>query len=677
MKLVTKDIRLSLNTETLNMLADVCDASAKLSARCKDNGNVIQNAFSGFSKGVAKYVGEKKRPDLETAQNSANFKNRMTNTVTYFKFNLITFDTVFKGIVLRRKSIEFLAQALLDLTLEGLFNKLGNKLEAKNAQADEKLLKEMQEQTERKYFNEIMEDFKNKVEIEIRNAERWFQEARDSLEVVADGQAKASRNARFYENQITQFETTGSPKGTTQQELLEWYRKWNESYTQAIDLQARRAQFQKNMIVAQKNLEGKNLVKKNLQSLSEPGTNIKEAWQKKFAPGGEGEQLWGELRKNCQEQLDQLASTYQSQLDTMQSRINTLPPQFRADAQAHLDKAKDMGVKLDQLNAKNATGLEGAKDLTGIGEQSADDAYRNNYDDNLNKARQQVDKLQELTKKQEEISRQNEGVLYQIWRWGWDTIYWVGEMIAIGFNEICKFVGDTFISGVKYLLMAVSVISAIYFWPVTLFVAAMFLALFLLMKIFQHVAWLVAYVGRWRSPTYLELKYLKAGQDVMTERGVPYSHFFGEAQEETIKMIAYDTNIDNIPDTAIQDKVAAQQLKNDLKAKIDEQNKNNENTTKEGFYKAVLSMAEAALKTDRFDNDKQAIREETQTMKSVMGDLLVTMKSYEHEFSRNNDGFIQFVDNKVGDLLKGEENATWASMCQWLNMVGTQVNLLV
>ncbi|RNC29291.1 MAG: hypothetical protein AWM53_00644 [Candidatus Dichloromethanomonas elyunquensis] len=677
MKLVTRDVRLCLNMDTLNKLVDVYDASAKVAERCQDSGNTIQNAFLGFSKGVTKYAGEKKRPDLDNTQNSTNFDHRMKNTVAYFKFNGLAFDAVFKGIVLRRKSVEFLAQALFDLTLEGMFYHLGNLKQAKNAQADEQAIKNMQEQAEKKYFNEIVQDFRQKVEKEIANAEKWFQEARKDLETVTEGATKARKNAKCYLNKIENFYETGSPKGTTEEKLMEWYRIWYENECQAADLYTRQIQSHKNYKLAEMNLKGKNVAKKNLASLSEPGINIKDVWQQKFAPGGEGEQLWGKIRSDCQEELDQLAAAYQGQIDSMKARIEKLPAQFQADAQAHLDKVRDMAVKLKQLEAKEATGFEILKDTTGAGEQTADDAYRNKYDDALKKARQQADKLQELSNRQEEISHQNEGILYRAWRWCWDSIYWVGEKIGNLFSAIGEFLGDTILNVLKYFLLTASIVTAVIFWQVTLFVGVMFAVLFLLMKLFQHTAWLVAYIGRWRSPTYLEFKYLKAGQSIMIERGVPYSHFFGEAQEETIKMIAYDADIDNIPDTVIQDKAAAQQLKNDLKAKVDEQNKKNADATKEGFFQAVISMAEDALKPERLNRDYQAVCEETDTMKGVMGDLLVTMKSYEHEFARNNDGFLQFVDNKVGDLLKGDENATWASMCQWLNMLGTQINLLV
>lgn len=655
MKLEAVNVKMSLDVDTLNMLADVYKASGRLGERCREN---LDQEFLQFSKSVATYAASTPRTELEDAQKRENFTVRMLNIGSFFRLSPLFFDAVFKGIVLRRKAVEMLAAAMFDLTLEKAFGLLGKWKEGKNAKGNDQLVKELQEKAEKEYFAEAMEDFTGKVAAAVKNAAQAVTKAKAELAEVTQKLKTARRNARHFELKIIEH-----PPGTPDGVQLQWYAKWSAYDDAATVLQGQQAELQKVFISARKAAEGIDAVRKNLAQMADPGSRTLQSWQEAFAPGSPGEALWQGIRENCQRELDQLADLYRAELAAWDSRISNLPLRLQGPARENLKKAQDIAAGLQRLDAFDAFMVDNGKNVKSQVLQQAD---------------QKLDELRGLAQQQEQLSKEQAGFCYWLWSVLWEGLAAVGNAVGRAVSAVGALLPDWLVTAGKAVFLVTAVVTAIYYWSVCLMVAGFFILLFLVMQLFQYTAWIFAYLGRWRDPTYLAGEYRAQGQKFMEGYGVPQAYFYGEMQEEAVKSIVFDADPDNLPEAAVRDKAAAQQLRADLFAKHQQQAVRQADEAKDAYRAAVLKMCrEALLMPPILNDDKRALRQQDSAVRGVLGGVLAAMVSYEREFMRSQDGFVDFVARKADSLLAGEEDLSWASINQWLNLLGTQVSLFL
>jgi len=631
MRVDATNVKMSLNPGLVGVLADIHKASTRLGNRCQDD---MDTNFTQFADGVAIYAAHTKRVDLEDPQQRENFNFRMLNTGGFFGISQTVFDAVFKGITMRKKAVDMLGATLFDLTLEIGFGKLQDMKKAKNAAGNAELMEQSMKEMQQEYVSKAMKGFEIKVSKLLQEAAQTVAKAQEALTAVIEAAGKAAQKADEHVSWI--LKRIQAAKDVPASAV----KNWRDDFAHMMKLWGKQAELEKQLRSASKASEALEPLQKNLEELSSPGGDVTEKWNRLFGPGSPGEIMFEQARRECQAELEQLKQLKETDLAQWSAKIASLPPEFQGSALRHLEEAKRLSVALEKMDYFDGFMLDASKNMA-------------------NAATQKLAQMHEI--EQEQQARLNQGFFYSVWCSIWNFLSSVGSAIGNWISKGVEWVLGSFVTGL--LAKAFGLLA----WLITGF-------FWMIMEIFKYIAGFLEYIGRWRNPTYLEGEYRRQGQAFMVSLGVPEGHFYAEGQEEVIKGIARDADPDNLPDTVDKDKAAGQQLKADLQAKAKQQAEQQWEAEKNAYCQAVVAMCRAALDPSRLDKPGPVARYQEAKIRIVLGDIAAAMTSYEKQFQQCDGGFVDFVAMKADELLEGVD-FSWASIANWLGMLGSQATL--
>ncbi|MCX7779896.1 MAG: hypothetical protein N2491_03135 [Negativicutes bacterium] len=631
MKVEAANVKMSLNPGIVDMLDKIGKAGRSLADRCQDN---LDEKINMFNDGVATYAAHTKRAILEEERNRHNFNIRMLNTEGFFNISQTVFDAVIKGVAMRKKAVEMLGATLFDLVLELGFGKLDDMKKAKNGAGNAELLEKSVKEMQQQYITKAIKGFEAKISELLQSAAQNVTKAQEALNTVVAAATKANQKAEQHLNWILKRMRDGKVVPVVARE------NFKSDFEHLIKLLIKQAELEKQLVSVRRVQEALEPMRKNLAELSAEGGDVMEKWHRLFGPSSPGETMFAEARRQCQSQLDQLRHLKETELAQWSQKIAALSPEFKGLVENHIAEANRLAAELSKMNQFDCFMIDTKKNFTGA-------------------ASQKLAQLHDV--EQEQQQRMNKGFFYSIWVSLWESLSSIGSALKNWLAEKVEYILGNFITGLitKAAGLAAWLITG-FFWAV--------------MEIFKYIAGMVEYIGRLRNPTYLEGDYRTRGQKIMTELGVPEGHFYAEGQEEAIKGIVHDADPDNLPDVVNHDKAATQQLKTELKAKAKQQAADRQEAEKNAYRKAVMAMCAEALDTERFNREVEAMRYSEVVVRSVLFDVALVMKYYEKQFEQCDAGFVDFVAMKADEMLEGVD-FTWASIANWLSLLGSQATL--
>mgnify|MGYP003585433547 CR=1 FL=1 len=660
MKVEAVNVKMNLDENMRTLLAEVKQDAAEVGKRCQDS---LDNEFFTFSKSVAVYAASTQRKELEDARKRENFTIRLLNTRDFFRISPGLFDYVFKGIVMRRKAVEVLGAALFDLTMDKLFGWWDDVNKASLEKDRKASIEAMKKKMETEFFESQMKQFKDKTVTQLKNLSRAVTETANVERDAASALRTAKRNFEYWDRRIATH-----PPGTPQSAVRKWEQQMEQSFQAAIELLEKRTEAEGAQRAARKAAASVEAVRSNLTKLAGAGDDAMRIWQDSFAPGSSGEAIWKQFRDECQQELNEMARLYRTEVDSWVAEIAHMPVELQNKALARLEQARSIEQKFTEIIAFDTLIIDTGKNLSSMGVQEIES---------------QAEQLKAIGEEQDQETRKNSGFFYGAWCWIWDglsaVVSFFGSIIGGVVSTIKSMLPDWVVTAVNAVFLILGVYVALVNWWILLLVAAYFVILLILMELCKYIATWREYLTSWRDPTYLEGNYREQGQAFMVQYGVPEKHFYGDAQDDTIKKMVFDSDPANMPGAAVQDKAAAKQLQADLTAKVQAETAQTAEEANKSYRGAVLKMCRQALEAPSiFQEDKQAVREQLTAVKGVITTVSSAMKSYEDGLQcTQKSGFVDIMARKADALLEGQEDLSWASIDQWLNIAGTQLTLFV